>query len=287
MDERAVNCVKAALKWIKAHNVCWSSTEQKCYSKKHNCSGTMDGMALVDSCNDPTCCRVAFKDHLSLIDWKSSNYLYSEYLFQTAAYEGFHMEEFPNVHILDRWIIRLGKDDAEFDPWYLPAETFADDYAGFLACLALKRLVISAEERLKVQKQGVRAAKKAAKDSAREIAKATEKAEKAIKKAEARILKEEQKARVKQEAKIAREAARAEGKRLKEEVKNAPKAPAPVPVPLQEAVVNALADARLSGFDTTKVNPELTRLLAQATKEHQEVLEMPATPSFIIPMDED
>lgn len=208
MDERAVSCVKAALKWVKAHNVRWIATEKKVYSKIHNCSGTMDGLAMVDSCQDHTCCTTQFKDHLSLIDWKSSNFLYLEYLFQTAAYKGFHMEEFPDVKIDDIWILRLGKEDGEFDPWFLPNELFEEDYEGFKVCLELKRLVIAANERLKTQKAGVRSAKKAARDSAREIAKAAEKVKKAAKKAEARIAKEEAKRLLKIETKKNREEAK-------------------------------------------------------------------------------
>lgn len=215
-DPRSNNCVIAGLDWMKAHNVRWIATEKKCYSKQHKCSGTMDGLALVDSCQDPTCCTKQFTDHLSLIDWKTSNFLYIEFLFQTAAYQGFHTEEFPDMKIVDRWILRLGKDDGEFDPWYLPGETFEEDYEGFLACLHLKRIVKAADERLKVQKQGVRAAKKAQRESQREIAKAKEKADKAAAKAQLKIDKEEEKKRVKAEAAKVREAAREEARKLKE-----------------------------------------------------------------------
>lgn len=242
VDERATNATTAMLAWKTAHNVRWIATEKKCYSKEHNCSGTMDGLALVDSCSDLTCCKVSFKDHLSLIDWKTSNYLYVEFLFQTAGYQGFHMEEFPDVHIVDRWIIRLGKEDAEFDPWYLPGETFEPDYEGFLACLHLKRIVLAADERLKVQKQGVRAAKKAAKEFAKEIAKAEEKVAKALAKAQVKIDKEEEKKRAKAEAKVAREAAKAQAKETKNAKKTAvvneaaPEVPAtPLPVPAMAA----------------------------------------------------
>ena len=160
------------------------------------------------------------------------------------------MEEHPEIKIVDRWIIRLGKDDAEWDPWYLPGETFADDYEGFLACLHLKRIAIRSEARLKEQKQGVRSAKKAAKDAAKELAKAREKAEKAAAKAEARIAKEEEVKRIKAEAKVAREALRAEAKQAKATAKKAPK---PVAVPLPEAIANAEADNRIAGLPSPEI----------------------------------
>lgn len=93
-DERATNCVNAALDWMQKHNVRWIETERKIYSRTFDFAGTADGIALVDSCEDKTCCSEEFKDHLSVIDWKSSNYLYLEYLYQTAAYLLALVEEF-------------------------------------------------------------------------------------------------------------------------------------------------------------------------------------------------
>lgn len=93
-DERAENCGKAGFAWMKSHNVRWVSTERKTYSRKNRFAGTLDGLAWVDSCDDPKCCTRPFIDELSLIDWKSSNRLRTEYLYQTAAYLNSLLEEF-------------------------------------------------------------------------------------------------------------------------------------------------------------------------------------------------
>lgn len=93
-DERAINCGMAAFKWMQAHNVRWISTERKVYSKKYKYAGTLDGLATVDSCDDPVCCHKFFLDKLSIIDWKSSNYLSISYNYQTAAYLQAIAEEF-------------------------------------------------------------------------------------------------------------------------------------------------------------------------------------------------
>jgi hypothetical protein len=85
-DERAISCINAALDWEKKHNVKWVCTEQKVYSKEHKFAGTTDGLALIDSCNDPLCCSEEFKGRLSVVDWKTSNALYPDYCYQTAAY---------------------------------------------------------------------------------------------------------------------------------------------------------------------------------------------------------
>lgn len=151
-DERAINCVKAAFDWMQKHNVRWLETERKVYSRIHKFAGTMDGLALVDSCDNAKCkgCKNAkFSNVLSLIDWKSSNGLWVDYLYQTAAYEFAHEEEM-DIDIVDRWILRLGKEDGEFDPWRIGPESFDKDFEAFLRCLQLTRLHRAAKERMKV-----------------------------------------------------------------------------------------------------------------------------------------
>ena len=147
-DERAANAVTAALEWMHKHNVRWISTERKCFSRKYNYAGTADGLALVDSCDDKECCPTVFKDRYTLVDWKTSNYLYIEYLLQTAAYQQAIQEESGKT-IEDRWIIRLGKDDAEFDPWHVTGQDLFDqDFQGFLNALALYRSLNQLEDRI-------------------------------------------------------------------------------------------------------------------------------------------
>ena len=163
-DERAINCGLAAFKWMQAHNVRWLHTERKIYSRKYKYAGTMDGLALVDNCDDPVCCRKIFMDQLSLIDWKSSNHLRIEYLYQTAAYQQAEQEEKSHA-IAARWILRLGKEEGDFESWY--EVDFESDFAAFLACLQLYRLNKQVDKRMRDQKKlktfYKREAKKAAK----------------------------------------------------------------------------------------------------------------------------
>ena len=210
-DERAVNAANSAKNWMDQHNVRWLETEHKIYSKKYKYAGTMDGRCVVDSCSDEACCRVAFKDRMSIADWKSSNYLSIGYLFQTAAYENAYEEE-NGVDVEDRWILRLGKSEEEagkFEPWHLTAEDFAEDFAGYLACLTLSNLVDSVEERMKAAKGQVRAIRKVKKETAKALAKEQEKLAKALAKAEAKRLKEIEKHKIREEAKAAREVLKA------------------------------------------------------------------------------
>ncbi len=166
LDDRAANCCLAALEWMANHNVRWVCTERKVFSREHGYAGTLDGLARVDSCDNLRCCQCAFKDQLSIIDWKSSNALRLDYVFQAAgAYRHAYVEE-TGAAIAATWIIRLGKELADFDPWYL-----TDDYfPGFLNAIKWYRSIVQLEnfvgdikdERAAIQAEIDRLAKDAA-----------------------------------------------------------------------------------------------------------------------------
>jgi hypothetical protein len=187
-NDKSTSCVKAALDWMTKHNVRWISTEKKICSREHNYAGTMDGSAWTDSCDDRKCCPTEFKNHRSLIDWKSSNYLYIEYVYQTAAYQ--HAEEEENDYKYDdRWIIRLGKTDGKFDPWHLLPEDYEADWNGFKLCLDLSRVHTKAEERMKTRKAFIKDEYRRENAVAKIEAAATKKAEREAKKAEKEAIK--------------------------------------------------------------------------------------------------
>lgn len=192
LDEKATSCCRAGLKWITDHNVRFTYAERKVYSCKHNYAGTLDAIGLVDSCSDPLCCPERFVDRLSLIDWKSSNYLYIEYLFQTAGYEH-AVEEELKLDIVDRWVNRLGKLDGEYEPWHIGPEGFKEDFDGFLNCLALSRSVLKVESRMRQVRAHIKDEKKRARDAAKEAKLAAEK----LAKAEAKAAKKAQKEHIK------------------------------------------------------------------------------------------
>lgn len=197
-DERATNCCLAALDWMQNHNVRWLGTERKVFSRKYGYAGTMDGLCIVDSCNNQHCCKEPFKDRLTISDWKTSNYLYIEYLLQTAAYMQAYNEEitylahktgnhFDHVPVAtDRWVIRLGKEDADFDPWHAPAEDFVPDIEGFLEALRLGRRVEGIRLRVKNKAAATREAIRAERRALKEAAEASERERKAEERAKAK-----------------------------------------------------------------------------------------------------
>lgn len=210
-DERATNCVNSALNWIVSHNVRYKDTERKVYSKQYDFAGTLDGLALVDSCNDPGCCTDIFKNRLSLLDYKTSNHLHLEYLFQTAAYCQAYTEEF-STSIMDRYVLRLGKESGDLEVWHAGHDTLEQDLAGFLTCLSLCATIEVVEERMKKQGNSIKAIRKAQKLAAKELKKEQEKAAKALEKAEQKRLKQIEKEKIKEEAKLRREELKAHKK---------------------------------------------------------------------------
>lgn len=169
LDPRVQNTCNAALEWIGAHNVRWIHTERKIYSRSFSYAGTMDGLCLADSCNNSHCCSSVFKDRLTEVDWKTSNYLYPEFILQTSAYKKAYEEEM-NVNITDIWIVRLGKDDGEFDPWHLPPEIQFAGWMAFKDALALSRSFAKMQELLDFVKNEQKLKKKAEEQEAKKAA---------------------------------------------------------------------------------------------------------------------
>lgn len=206
-DPRATNCVDHALSWMAAHNVRYTETERKVYSREHCYAGTLDGLALVDSCEDLSCCSQPFKNRLSLIDYKTSNHLHNEYLLQTAAYCKAYMEEH-GVVIEDRWVLRLGKEQGDFEAWHQTNESYEEDFKAFLTCVHLTNLVDSIDERMKIQRKQTRETKKLLKAAQKELDKAAAKVKKEAEKAQKKLDRAAERERIKADAKRAREEAK-------------------------------------------------------------------------------
>jgi hypothetical protein len=148
-DERAENGAVAAITWMVRHNIRIIKSEFRALSLDLKCCGTGDMLALVDSCDDPSCCQEVFKDRLSYCDWKTSNYLYVTYLWQSALYSAATVEEFPDLQVEDRWVLRLDKEDASFDPWHAAGrEAQAEDLHGFVCCLGVVRALEATQKRI-------------------------------------------------------------------------------------------------------------------------------------------
>jgi hypothetical protein len=121
-EERVRNGITAFLQFQKDKKVEWIESEKIVYSRKHNFAGILDAIGLIG------------KD-LVIFDFKSSNGIYPEYAFQTAAYQ-LAYEEMAKKKIKYRMIVRFGKDTGDFE-WRRFDENKKDQEA-FVACKTLK-----------------------------------------------------------------------------------------------------------------------------------------------------
>lgn len=172
-DEKATNCVRAALGWFDKHNFRPDNAERKIYSREYSYAGTFDWSGWITLCDDRSCCPFSGEVY-ALGDFKSSKNLYDEYRIQTAAYVVAAEEEDPTKKFDVRVLLRLGKEDGEFETMVLGRETLEDDFNAYLGCLSIfnwekqiqldrkyNKAVKKAEA--KVEKEALAAAKKALK----------------------------------------------------------------------------------------------------------------------------
>lgn len=145
-DGQAGNCVDAALDWIEEHHVTPIAAESKVYSMDDNVAGTLDWIGLVDG-------------KISLIDFKSSNGLYPSFRFQTAFYKKAWEEE-TGRKIDQRILLRLGKDDGEFEVHTFDNEQeYWQDYYAFRGCQLLAERLEAIKTSEKRQKRDAKVEK--------------------------------------------------------------------------------------------------------------------------------
>lgn len=102
INKKVQKGAEAFLEWEKEQkSIKYIYSEKKVYSMKYHYSGTCDLVADIDG-------------KRCLIDFKTGKGPYYEHVIQTAAYKQ-ALEEELMMKIEDRWIIRINKDNGEFE----------------------------------------------------------------------------------------------------------------------------------------------------------------------------
>lgn len=119
-DPATVASARAAfqtyLKWADGHKITIRHTEVSLVSNKHHFGGRLDAIGMNS-------------DGLVLLDWKTSNAVYADYLLQLAGYKLLWEETYPE-HLLHGFhLCRFAKEQGDFSHHYFPkldqeAETF-------------------------------------------------------------------------------------------------------------------------------------------------------------------
>ncbi len=129
-DLPVLNCCRAAKAWLDSVKLRPIAIEEIVYSRRHGYIGTADAAGGL----------VEIEGRPAIIDWKSSKGLYNEYRFQLAAYKCAY-EEMTKLEGLGRYVVKLGKEDGEFEVFRLADADYEADLAAFLGLMpAAKRL---------------------------------------------------------------------------------------------------------------------------------------------------
>ncbi len=102
VNDQMRGSAKRFMSWVARHKVKFLSSEQPVFSKKYKYAGTADFICQIDG-------------KLWLGDLKTSNALYPEYFAQVASYLVARVEEFPRERYHGAIIVRVGKDDGDFE----------------------------------------------------------------------------------------------------------------------------------------------------------------------------
>lgn len=104
--KKATNAFNAYLSWQEQSQFKIQWTERQLVSEKHRYGGTPDAFGTLN--NQPV-----------LLDWKSSNAVYSDYLLQLAAYAEL-IREVDGVEVQGFYLCRFSKENGDFAVHHYP-----------------------------------------------------------------------------------------------------------------------------------------------------------------------
>lgn len=100
----AENALNAYLTWEKGYSIEYYGTEVPLVSEKYQFGGTIDGIAIQNG-------------QFYIVDFKTSNKIYPDYLIQLAAYKGLWEENNPDKLIEGGFhLLRISKQEKPTDP---------------------------------------------------------------------------------------------------------------------------------------------------------------------------
>ena len=110
--EKAVSAFKSYQNWQEMTSLEIRHTEVPLVSAAHKFGGCLDAIGIVKSMNNG----------LALVDWKTSNSVYADYLYQLAAYAILWNENYPETPITGGYhLCRFAKEEGDFGHHYYPS----------------------------------------------------------------------------------------------------------------------------------------------------------------------
>ncbi len=120
VEPKVRSCCSAARKWIQEVDLRPMAIEKILYSRMYGFIGTTDLTAAA-----------VVNGRSAVCDWKSSSRLHTSYRLQLAAY-ALMWEEMTGERLDDRWLVRLDKNDSEFEAEQLDPATMQDEQDAFV-----------------------------------------------------------------------------------------------------------------------------------------------------------
>ncbi len=111
-DEAIIAKAKSAydvfLKWMAGHKITIRHTEVSLVSEKHKFGGRLDAIGIEGN-------------QLVLLDWKTSNAVYADYILQLAGYKTLWEENYPEHPLVGGFhLCRFAKEEGDFSHHYFP-----------------------------------------------------------------------------------------------------------------------------------------------------------------------
>lgn len=134
---KARRAFDAYLSWSEMTKLSVRHTEVSLASEKHKFGGTLDAIGIVSGSNG-----------LALIDWKTSNSIYPDYLYQLGAYKLLWEENYPDHPITGgAHLCRFAKEEGDYAHHHFPS--FEEEAETFLRMRDLYDRVKKTEKRVR------------------------------------------------------------------------------------------------------------------------------------------
>ena len=131
---KAQSAYETYLKWAEMYKLAIRHTEVSLVSNVHSFGGRLDAIGMNG-------------DGLVLLDWKTSNAVYADYLLQLAGYKILWEENYPDQPLTGFHLCRFAKEEGDFSHHYFPR--LDKETEAFLAMRVLYDLVKDVEKRVK------------------------------------------------------------------------------------------------------------------------------------------
>lgn len=129
---------KSYLSWQEMTHLQVRHTEVPLVSEKHKFGGCLDAIGILPNMNNG----------LALCDWKSSNSLHADYLYQLAAYAILWDENYPETPVTGGYhLCRFAKEEGDFTHSFFPS--LEEEKLTFLMMRELYDRVTKTQKRLR------------------------------------------------------------------------------------------------------------------------------------------